>query len=260
MDAVAQIDLGELRYQWFDYIFKGKPKPAILKDKVNYEVMGANEWKHAPTLAAMGRQTLRFYLSAARKGDAYQLSEQKPASDGFITQTVNLSDRSDVDRISPSSSNIIDKNLDTWNSLAFVSDPLIKQTELSGLFSGKLDFITNKKDLDFQISLYELRPTGEYFQLSYYWARASYVQDLTRRHLLTPGLRQQLDFKSGRLTSRKFQQGSRLVVMLSILKQQDVQINYGTGKDVSDETIADAGEPLKIQWFDDSFIDIPVSR
>jgi putative CocE/NonD family hydrolase len=260
IDPVAQIDLGELRYQWFDYIFKGSPKPALLKDRVNYEVMGANEWKHSPTLAAMGSQTLRFHLSAMHNGDAYRLSEQKPAGDAFITQTINFADRSDVDRISPSSGDIVDKNLDTWNALAFVSDPLLKPTELSGLFSGRLDFITNKKDLDFQISLYELTPKGEYFQLSYYWSRASYVQDLSQRHLLKPGLHQQLNFKSGRLTSRKFQQGSRLVVLLSGIRQPQVQINYGTGKDVSDETIADAKEPLKIQWFDDSFIDIPIWR
>jgi putative CocE/NonD family hydrolase len=260
MDPVAQIDLGELRYQWFDYIFKGSPKPALLKDRVNYEVMGANEWKHAPTLAAMGSQTLRFHLSALHDGYAYRLLERKPAGDAFIKQTVNLADRSDVDRVSPSSGEIVDKNLDTWNGIAFVSDPLLKPTELSGLFSGRLDFITNKKDLDFQISLYELTPRGEYFQLSYYWSRASYVQDLSRRHLLTQGLRQTLDFKSGRLTSRKFEPGSRLVLLLSAIKQPDVQINYGTGKDVSDETIADAKEPLNIQWFDDSFIDVPLWR
>jgi hypothetical protein len=60
------------------------------------------------------------------------------------------------------------------------------------------------------------------------------------------------------LTSRKFQPGSRRVVVLSLLRQPDVQINYGTGKDVSDETIADAREPLKVQWFGDSFIKVPV--
>jgi putative CocE/NonD family hydrolase len=260
IDPIAQIDLGELRYQWFNYIFKGAPKPALLKDKVNYEVMGANEWKHAPSLAAMGNQTLRFHLSAVKAGDAYRLDEGKPAGDAFITQTINFADRTDVDRISPSSGNLADKNLDTWNSIAFVSDPLVKPTELSGLFSGRLDFITNKKDMDFQFTLYELTPKGDYFQLSYYWTRASYVGDLSRRHLLVPDVRQRLDFQSGRLTSRKFQPGSRLVVLLSILKQSNAQINYGTGKDVSDETIADAKEPLKIKWFDDSFIDVPVRR
>jgi hypothetical protein len=47
-------------------------------------------------------------------------------------------------------------------------------------------------------------------------------------------------------------------VLLNIIKQPDLQINYGTGKDVSDETIADAGQPLQIKWFGGSYIDIPV--
>jgi hypothetical protein len=53
---------------------------------------------------------------------------------------------------------------------------------------------------------------------------------------------------------------SRLVVVLSILKSPGAQINYGTGKDVSDETIADGKEPLNIKWFGDSFIEVPVRR
>lgn len=260
MDPVATIDLGELRYQWFDHIFKGRPKPALLKDKVNYEVMGSNQWKHAPSIAAMAGQRLRFYLSGADSGATYRLSPQLPSVHRPITLTVNLADRSDVDRISPSSGEIIDKHLDTWNSLAFVSDPLLQPTELSGLFAGRLDFITNKRDFDFQVTLYQLTPRGEYFQLSYYWSRASYVRDLSRRRLLMPGQRQQLDFTSGRLTSRRFEPGSRLVVLLSILKQSGAQINYGTGKDVSDETIADAKEPVKVQWFGDSFIEVPIVR
>ena len=75
-----------------------------------------------------------------------------------------------------------------------------------------------------------------------------------------PGVQRRLDFESGRLTSRLFQKGSRLVVVLGVLKQPNMQINYGTGRDVSDETIADAKEPLRIRWFSDSFIGIPVRR
>jgi uncharacterized protein len=44
--------------------------------------------------------------------------------------------------------------------------------------------------------------------------------------------------------SRQFQRGSRLVVVLSVLKRPNVEINYGTGKDVSQETIADGKVPL----------------
>ncbi|WP_224369652.1 CocE/NonD family hydrolase [Hyalangium versicolor] len=255
-DPVAHVDLGEIRYQWFDFVFKGRPKPALLKNKVNYEVMGANTWKHVPSLAAMSNQTVRYYLSAARSGDTYRLSSRKPEDDAFIPQTVDLADRTDVDRISPGGS-IVDKEIDTWDSLAFVSDPLSKPAELSGLFSARLDFVANRKDLDFSISLYELTPKGEYVSLSYYMARASHVKDRTRRQLLEPGQRVQLDFQSGRLTSRKFQKGSRLVAVLGVIKHRGAQINYGSGKDVSDETLADGKEPLKLQWYGDSFIDVP---
>lgn len=74
-----------------------------------------------------------------------------------------------------------------------------------------------------------------------------------------PGRRQRLDSESGRLISRQFQAGGRLVVVLSVVKQPGAQINYGMGKDVSDEAIADAGEPLTIRWLGDNFIDFPVA-
>ena len=129
---------------------------------------------------------------------------------------------------------------------------------MSGLFSGRLVFVTNKRDFDFNIQLYELKADGEYFQLSYHWARASYVEDHSRRHLLLPGRKEQLDFESSLLTSHQFTSGSRLVVVLNVIKRPDAQINYGTGKEVSDETISDAKEPLSIKWFNDSFVVIPV--
>jgi len=239
LDSAAMIDMRELRYQWFNYIFKGAPKPALLRSTVNYEVMGANIWKHAPTIAEMAEGKRRIYLTAT-------------------TQTVDLADRSDVDRVSPGGG-IIDTVIDTWNSVKTVSKPFAKPTEVSGLFSGSLDFIANKRDFDFQVQLYELTPKGEYLQLAPFWSRASYVGDLSQRRLLTPGQRQRLDFTSVRLMSRLCQAGSRIVIVLSIIKQPGQQINYGTGKDVNDETIADGKEPLRIQWFGDSFIDVPES-
>lgn len=257
-DPVAQIDLGELRYQWFDFVFKGGPKPAILKDKVNYQVMGANEWRHAPSLAAMSPQTLRFHLSPEQNGDDYQLT-RKSTSGVFIPQKVDLADRTDIDVMVPGGG-IVDKELNRSTALVFVSDPFLKLIELSGLFSGRLDFIANKKDLDFSVELYEQTAQGEYFELSFYMGRASYVRDRGQRQLLKPGRRQQLDFTSGRLTSRKFATGSRLVAVLRILRSPGAQINYGTGKDVSDETIADAKEPLNVQWLGSSFLEVPVRQ
>jgi hypothetical protein len=132
--------------------------------------------------------------------------------------------------------------------------------QLSGLFSGHLDFISNKKDFDFEIDLYEQTPEGEYVQLTSYWTRASYIGDHSHRKLLTPDKRQRLDFESVRLMSRQLRHGSRVVAVLSVIKEPGRQINYGTGKDVSDETIADAKEPLQIEWFDGTYIILPVGK
>ncbi len=268
LDAVAHIDIGTLRYQWFDYVFRGGSRPPLLEDKVNYQVMGANVWNHAPSLSAMHDGTLRFHLTGAREGPRYRLSPRKPASPAFVGQTVDLADRSDADRMSRGE--IFDQAQDDWpvtgiapgigNAIEFVSDPFPAPIEVSGLFAGRLDVTANKKDFDFSVTLFELTPAGQYMQLSYYWSRASHVGDRSHRRLLTPGKRVVLPFESGRLTSRRFEADSRLVVVIGVIKQPTEQINYGTGKDVGDESVADAGDPLQIRWYSSSVIDVPVRR
>ncbi len=60
---------------------------------------------------------------------------------------------------------LISKSLVTHNAMMFVSEPLPKRTEFSGLFSGRLDFAVNKMDMDLNIMLYERLASGEYIRL-----------------------------------------------------------------------------------------------
>ncbi|MET7038278.1 hypothetical protein [Elizabethkingia miricola] len=53
---------------------------------------------------------------------------------------------------------------------------------------------------------------------------------------------------------------SRLVVAVNVNKNPFSQLNYGTGKDVSTETLKDAGEALLIKWYTDSYVKIPVLK
>jgi len=110
------------------------------------------------------------------------------------------------------------------------------------------------------IDLYELTAKGDYVQLAPYWSRASYVGHRGRRRLLTPGKREHLNIQSIRLMSKRLEAGSRIALVLSVIKSPERQINYGSGKDVSDETIADAKTPLEIKWYGDSHVDLPVWR
>jgi putative CocE/NonD family hydrolase len=253
IDPVARMDMHTLRYAWFDHVLKGAPRPEILKDIVNYQVMGANTWRHAPSLEAMSSGTMKLHLVGAT------LADKPPSGESSIEMTIDLADRSDADWVHPTW--IVSNTLDKHNALTFVSEPMTKDVEVSGRISGTLDFVSNKADMDFTVSLYELTPSGEYMRLSIpYYQRASYLRDPSRRQLLEPGQRQQLSFVKPGPVSRLVKAGSCLVLLLGINKNREAQVNYGTGKDVSDESIADASAPLRIQWFSTSLVNFPIAR
>jgi putative CocE/NonD family hydrolase len=259
LDAAAMIDLRELRLQWFDHVFRNAAKPALLKDRVNYQLMGSNEWRHAPTLAAMANGSLKFYLDGVSAPSHPRLAANEPANTGYIEQTIKFADRKDA--AVPAQPALLARNLALANALLFVSEPLQQPTDLSGLLSGQLDFTTNKMDMDLNLTLYELLPSGEYLQLADpYEFRASYAADRVHRHLLRAGERQQLKFGSEQITSRRLQSGSRLALVLGVNKRPDREINYGSALDVKQASIADTGAPMRIRWYAGSYIEVPVRR
>jgi hypothetical protein len=235
-----------------------------LLDRLNFEVMGANQWRHAPSLDAMATEPLRFYLDPSVIADArlpaqaHVLSRHHASHPKFIGQTVRFTDRRDADWTPPT--DLIGRSVPTRDGILFVSAPLPKPVEFDGLFSARLDFTVNKMDMDLNITLYELLAGGDYVRLfdPTDEFRISYVRDRVHRHLIGAGERQSVTLRGERMTSRQLQQGSRLVMLLAIGKRPDREINYGAGNDVSEESIADGKVPLKVRWYGDSYIDIPV--
>ena len=289
IDPAAFVDLRELRYQWFDSVLKGAAMPALLKDRVNYQVMGANEWRHAPSLEAMGNGKLQWTLDSARVGASHRLSPHevvvpaatkarghaksspgpkhkgkgKPVDPGYIELSVNLADRKDIDSGWVPYPGIVSRTAEVRNATAYVSVPLTAPLEIQGAWTAHLDFTINKSDVDLRITAYELLSTGEYVELfEPYVLRASYAQDRVTPHPLKPGERQKIEFQIQRLTSRRLQAGSRLVFVLGVNKRPDQEINYGSASEVAGESLADEGAkvPVKIRWWNDSYIETTVSR
>lgn len=130
--------------------------------------------------------------------------------------------------------------------------------DMVGPFTGDLKIRINKRDVDLTVTLYEWQKDGKVMQLSYYVGRASYAADMTTRHLLTPGQWTHVPLQRTRMTGRRLAEGSRLLVVVDVLKDAEHQVNHGTGKDVSDESVADAGEPLRIEWSAESMLRVPL--
>jgi len=256
LDPEAQIDPSAARYAWFDYALRGAQRPELLGGTVNYQVAGANEWRHESSLDALERNPRRFYLAASANGAVHALVAKKRAAAMAVTQTLDLKDRTGAEW--RPALELVRKELQPRAGVLFVTEPFEERVDLAGRLRGVLDFTINKNDVDLVLQLYELRADGEYVKLfdPAYAFRASYARDRVHRQLLPAGVRLQLPFQSERMVGQRLPPGSRLLLTIEINKRADQQINYGGGDDVSEESIDDAAAPIRIRWHEGSFIEI----
>ncbi|NCU04657.1 MAG: CocE/NonD family hydrolase, partial [Chitinophagaceae bacterium] len=163
IDSVANVSMMELAYEWLDYILKNKPKPALLKNRINYQVMGSNEWKHAASLQQMNNDTLTFYLHKQL------LVKQKQTTAAYTLQTVDFKDRETENNFFVPQ--LILDSLDAGNGLIFSTAVFEKEFAINGSFTGNLFATINKKDMDVSLALFEQMPDGKYFYLTRYLGR-----------------------------------------------------------------------------------------
>jgi putative CocE/NonD family hydrolase len=257
LDAAARIDATSLRYAWLAHVLGGAERPQLVSDAVNYELAGANEWRHQPSLTALESQPLRLYLQASADGAQHALRPARSAAPMSLTSTRDLRDRTDAEW--RPQQELVLAQIEPREGARFVTEPFDEPVDLAGRLRGELDFTINKYDVDLVLMLYEVRASGEYVKLfdPAYAFRASYARDRVNRRLLKAGLRQQLPFQSERMVGHRLQAGSRLLLTLGVNKRADQQINYGGAGDVSEQSIENAGAPMRIRWHEGSYIEIP---
>ena len=136
IDPVAQISVTDIIFDWFDYIFKGAEKPALLKDKINYQVMGSNTWGHAPSLDKIANDTLTYYFSKMRSkvkfkstydtgnlgvNEHFTLSN-KSNSSNYLEQKIDFSDRGKYTWNASGGGNIVSETLTVGEGFSFATE------------------------------------------------------------------------------------------------------------------------------------------
>ncbi|WP_449401450.1 CocE/NonD family hydrolase C-terminal non-catalytic domain-containing protein [Chryseobacterium wanjuense] len=230
-------------------------KPELLKDKVNVQMMDTNEWLHVPDLDKTYNKKLKLYFSKGGNTNKLVLTEERPKTEDFAKLIVDFKSRDDKQtyyKTSPKDS------LNSTNTLVFETDVLKEDIIISGSYEAKLKAAINKKDMDITMYLVQVKPDNSLFYLSDYLGRASYAEDREKRKLLKPNKIETIPVTNSMFVSKKIPKGSRLIMLLGVNKSSAYQLNYGTGKDVSDETVADANEPLEIKFYNSSFVEIPI--
>jgi predicted acyl esterase len=196
----------------------------LLQDRINYQVMDADLWRHAPSIERMSNKPLTLYLTDIKVGDRYLLADERPSKAGFLEQTVDFADRTTQNNLYPVRA--IEDKMDLSSGFTFVSEPFDEPASFDGQLRGELKATINKKDMDVTLALYELMPDGKVFNLSYYLGRASYAEDMSKRKLLTPGKAASIPFERTPLMSRQMSRGSRLLFLLTVNKNEHAQISY----------------------------------
>lgn len=258
LDEVAHIDVPRLTFEWFDHVFKGAPRPSVLDDRINYQLMGDNRWKHAPSLDALQQAATTFYFDVNESAGHQPLRPRRPAQLEIHRQSVDLADRTMTHNEHYYPYPIVQHGIEVSTGLSFSTEPFEADMELAGIIEGELNVRINKKDFDVGLVLFELKESGELFHLTYVLGRASFASDPENRNLLEPGKIETVPIPRSRMTAKKIAAGSRLLLLVDVNLSPWAQVNYGTGKDVSDESIADAGEPLVVEWMNTSHVRLPL--
>lgn len=239
-DPAAQLDLRELRLQWFEQVLGAAPAPPVLAQRVNVRVAGTQAWRQGPTLDALAADALRLHLQPALAPGPHRLRVEAD-TDAALEIEVDL------------------RSAAAAAPLRFVSEPLKQSAELIGVPRGELDLWIDAFDVDLRIAAWEQRANGERVALfDPYVFRASYAQDRTQRRLLRNGVRQRLRFEVERLVARRLAAGSRLVLELGVNHTPGYQLNYGGNGEVSAQSRGQRRRPLKMRWYASSFIELPM--
>ncbi|MBU2917068.1 CocE/NonD family hydrolase [Psychrosphaera sp. F3M07] len=260
LDLVAlEKDTEEVVFEWFDHVLYGKPKPKLVQNNVNYQVMGANQWRYADSLQTLNQQTVSFYIQETNpNAEQNHILGIAPSiqANKYIEQTIDMTDRTEQRNLAPWL--VIKNNIDKQGGIQLETPVFEQDMELTGAISGFFDIAINNRDVDIGFNYYEVTASGEVFHLNNYRSRVSYAEDMGKRRLLIPNQKRRVPIVNARFTSKLIKKGSKIVLVLNVNKNKDAQVNLGSGKPVNYEQLSDAGQAMKLKWYLSSQINLPL--
>jgi putative CocE/NonD family hydrolase len=238
------VDLNALHKAWYDWTLKGGPRPELLKDRIAYYVVPADEWKYAGRLESIASDTRTLYLgSDGSANDVFRSGSLSPARPGPSSPDRYTYDPLDTRPAALETEEIrsylTDQRyvLNTFgNGVIYTSEPFAAPAEITGYvrFSAWMDL--DVPDTDFRVSLYEVLADGTSVLLAEDVKRARYRESLETETLVPSGTVLRYDFDQFPFFSRRVAPGSRLRLFLRCPNSIYLEKNYNSGGVVADET------------------------
>ncbi|HEX7964871.1 MAG TPA: CocE/NonD family hydrolase [Gammaproteobacteria bacterium] len=266
------LDIDQLQIDWLDWVLKGGKRPAALSDQVNYYAWGegADEWRHAPSLAALSSHSLKLYFSSpdGAADDPYHAGRLVPAPaadeppDGFVSDPGKLQDAAAL--LAEQGDDYLTNPVDAsgGNRTVYVSEPLQEAVTLAGYPQVDASISVDAPDVDIGAELQALLPDGKTVVLDSDQLRARFRKGMDREVPVTPGVVDNYVFDGFFYVVRRLPKGTRLRVVIFPLDSPYWEKNFNGGGRQGYETAADAKVAhvqLHLDAAHPSFLELPLA-
>ena len=220
--------------------------PEEIKNKVNVFVIG-DRWRHGPSLEALAPDTMRFFLAKGalsltngRAGTAVMpfnsYAVQDTLGQDYTYRSAIIFNHTDEFPL-PQDGN--ENYLGQTPLLVFDSPPLSENFDLIGSPVGELYLsVSGILDADIEFQYYEVTAEGKSYPLSIAVQRLSPI-DETQRVLLKDGEVRKYRLDNAYFMGKRLRKGSFVRATLRVITDAALQKNYGSGGDVSRESLRD---------------------
>jgi hypothetical protein len=220
---------------WFDHHLLGKPLDGALEAPVKIYVMGENAWRSEQEWPLARTQYTPFYLRSGGRansigGDGRLTREPPTASeppDGYIYDPRNPVPTRGGAMLGNRAGIALQNDIEVRGDLlAYTSEPLEADLEVTGPISAVLHVSTDAKNTDFTVTLVDVHPNGNAYNISDGILRRAYPQPQSGAAEITVELWP---------TSMLFRRGHRIRVDVSSSNYPRFDRNPNTGGDIPTE-------------------------
>ncbi len=243
----AVVDMDKLRADWYDWVLGRGPQPALLRDRVTYFMLGANEWRYARTLeAASSGKDLTLFLSAPEgtPTDVFhsgRLGQKSPEAEPPVIVVSDPHELPELDVAKYAAAEDLKSQFRAFQNgaITFHSEPFVQDTEVAGQMRLKLVIQADTPDFDLWAQALMILPDGSAVKLGEDIRRARFRNSFFKQELLKPDEVIEIPFEFYWM-ARRIPGGARLRLIIAPLNSPAFQENYNTGGRIGYERWEDA--------------------
>ena len=163
----AALDFNELRLPWFDFWLKGKNNGIDETKKINFFVMGKNEWKQADEWPLKNTTYTKYYFNKKLNGEIKSLysgtlSDKKEIENSQLSFTNNLNNP--VQSLGGNTlsipNGVFEHSSVDKQCITFSTDPLENELEVTGPVSAEIYVNSDQENSDWVVRLCDVDQSG----------------------------------------------------------------------------------------------------